>query len=69
MSALDQIALAQGLVQSGALELVRNREVTTLNHLVSAHFAKTLTDRDAAIGIAVIASPISAASRSLSITE
>lgn len=46
---------AQGFAQSGAIELIRGQEVKIINRLVSAHHSAKLTDRDAAIGIAVIA--------------
>lgn len=46
---------AQAAAQSGAMELLMEREAKVLNGLVSAHSAGKLSDRDAAIGIAVIA--------------
>lgn len=52
----EAIDRAQGIVQSGAIELIRRQEVKIINRLVSAHHSGTLTDREAAIGIAVVAS-------------
>lgn len=49
------IQLAQSLAQSGSPELLQSEEVRLLNELVSAYNSGKLTDRDAAIGIAVIA--------------
>lgn len=51
----EKIDRAQGVAQSGAIELVRAREVRILDMLVSAHSGGKLDDRAAAIGIARIA--------------
>lgn len=55
MSPEEAIDRAQGIAQSGSIELIRAQEVKIINKLVSAHHSAKLTDRDAAIGIAVIA--------------
>lgn len=54
-NAAEVIEKAQGIAQSGAIELIRGQEVKIINKLVSAHHSARLTDRDAAIGIATIA--------------
>jgi hypothetical protein len=46
---------AQGIAQSGVIELIRAREVKIINTLVSAYHSGKMTERDAAIGIATIA--------------
>lgn len=55
MTPAEVIERAQGFAQSGAIELIRAQEVKIINKLVSAHHSAKLTDRDAAVGIAVIA--------------
>jgi len=52
---IESIETAARITASGAPELIRETEVRIINELVSAHSAGKLTDRDAAIGIAVIA--------------
>ena len=55
MRVAEKIEQAQAVAQSGAIELVRQREVRVLDMLVSAHRGNKLLDRDAAVGIATIA--------------
>jgi len=52
---LHAIDAAQAITQSGAPELLRSEEAKVVSELVSAYNGGKLTDRDAAIGIAVIA--------------
>lgn len=51
----QRVERAQAAAQSGLMELLTMREAQVVTRLVSAHIAGKLTDRDAAIGIAVIA--------------
>ena len=53
--ATDAIERAQGIAQSGSIELISAEEAKLLNKLVSAHSEGKLTDRDAAVGIGTIA--------------
>lgn len=55
MSDLDKVAKAQAVVQSGATNHLAKQEAAIVDRLVGAHRGAKLTDRDAAIGIAVIA--------------
>lgn len=52
---IKAIEQSQTIVQSGVLELLRSEESKMLTALVNASDTGKLTDRDAAIGIAVIA--------------
>jgi hypothetical protein len=51
---MRQIQQAQKVAQSGALDFLWEQEQSLVNRLVSAHRGGKLTDRDAAVGIAVI---------------
>lgn len=51
---LTAIERAQAVVQSGATGHLAAQERTILDRLIGAHRGATLTDREAAIGIAVI---------------
>lgn len=50
-----KIDLAQGVAQSGAIELIAARELRILDMLVSDHFSGTLDGLKALVGIARIA--------------
>jgi hypothetical protein len=52
---IDAIQRAQTIVQSGLPELLRAEETKIVTELVNACNAGKLNDRDAAIGVAVIA--------------
>lgn len=52
----EAIERAQGVSQSGVVELIRSQEAKIIHRLVGAHHGGNLTDRDAAIGIATVAS-------------
>lgn len=55
MTPADAIDRAQSVAQSGVIELIRAQEAKVINKLVGEYHGKSLTDRDAAIGIATIA--------------
>ena len=55
LSPAEAIERAQGVSQSGVVELIRAQQAKIINRLVGAYHGGTLTDRDAAIGIATIA--------------